>query len=127
MATPAENSGEAAGGDIEGVEGDVTDVNAAFSPPTAEAVQDAMAGFDPQTTLGVIMDCVHLTYINSKGLAVLAGSTRRLNLHLFRVPAPILKVLEMTGLDRLIPHHFDLQTALNAFPPGQELRESRSV
>ena len=22
--------------------------------------------------------------------------------------------LEMTGLDRLIPHHFDLQTALNA-------------
>lgn len=76
--------------------------------------EDAMAGFDPQTTLGVIMDCVHLTYINSKGLAVLAGSTRRLNLHLFRVPAPILKVLEMTGLDRLIPHHFDLQTALGA-------------
>jgi anti-anti-sigma factor len=79
-----------------------------------ERLEQTLAGLDATRTQGLLLDCVHLTYINSKGLGALAGSSSRLNLHLFRVPEPIKKVFAMTGLDHLIALHEDLTSAVMA-------------
>ena len=75
-------------------------------------LHQSLEGIDPARTVGLLMDCVLLSYINSSGLAALAGAGERLNLHLFRLPAPVLKVFQMTGIDRLVPNHADLNTAV---------------
>ena len=77
-------------------------------------LNQSLDGLDPTRVQGVLMDCVLLNYINSSGLAALAGAASKINIQLFRVPPPILKVLQMTGLDRLIPNHSDMATALAA-------------
>jgi len=75
-------------------------------------LHQSLEGIDATRTVGLLMDCVLLSYINSSGLAALAGAGQRLNLHLFRLPAPVLKVFQMTGIDRLVPNHADLNTAV---------------
>jgi anti-anti-sigma factor len=74
-------------------------------------VNQMLEGLD-QTVLGVLVDGIHLTYINSLGLAAFAHHASRLNLRMFRVSDPIAKVIEVTGLTRLIPLYPDLASAL---------------
>lgn len=73
-----------------------------------------LAGLDEKQVLGVLMDCVHLTYINSSGLGALASQATRLNMRLFRMSDPVAKVFEITGLTRAVPAYPDLPSALNA-------------
>jgi anti-anti-sigma factor len=74
---------------------------------------DALAGIDAATLHGVVMDCVGLTYINTIGLAGIAGNAERLRLHLIRVQPMVQKVLDIVGLLRVLPLHPDLPTALD--------------
>lgn len=73
-----------------------------------------LAGLDDGSVLGVLMDGIHLTYINSSGLAALASHAPRLNLRFFRVSEAIQKVLEITSLTRVVPTYSDLTSALSA-------------
>lgn len=77
-------------------------------------LEEALAGLDADTTLGVLVDCIHLAYINSTGLAAFAAHAGRLNMRLFRVSDPIAKVFEITGLTRTVPAYQDLPSALAA-------------
>jgi len=73
-----------------------------------------LTGLDDGSVLGVLMDGIHLTYINSSGLAALAAHSQRLNLRFFRVSEAIQKVLEITSLTRVVPTYADLTSALAA-------------
>ena len=77
-------------------------------------LDEALSGLDGATTLGVLVDCIHLTYINSTGLAAFAAHATRLNMRLFRISDPISKVFEITGLTRAVPAYQDLPSALGA-------------
>jgi anti-anti-sigma factor len=77
-------------------------------------LEQGLAGLDSTTTLGVLVDCIHLLYINSTGLAAFAAHAGRLNMRLFRVSDPIAKVFEITGLTRTVPAYQDLPSALAA-------------
>ena len=92
-----------------------------------ERLEQTLAGLDPTRIQGLLLDCVHLTYINSKGLGALAGASARLNLHLFRVPEPIQKVFAMTGLDRLMAQHSDLQTAVMSLVASHLAKSPRTA
>ena len=73
-----------------------------------------LTGLDEGSVLGVLMDGIHLSYINSSGLAALASHAPRLNLRLFRVSEAIFKVLEITSLTKVVPTYADLTSALSA-------------
>jgi anti-anti-sigma factor len=75
-------------------------------------LDQALTGIETSHTLGLLVDCIHLAYINSTGLGALAAHAQRLNMRLFRVSDPIAKVLEITGLTRAIPAYQDLPSAL---------------
>ncbi len=77
-------------------------------------LDEALSGLDGATTLGVLVDCIHLAYINSTGLAAFAAHAGRLNMRLFRVSDPLSKVFEITGLTRAVPAYQDLPSALGA-------------
>ncbi len=77
-------------------------------------LEQMLAGLDENHVFGVLMDCVHLTYINSAGLAALASQASRLNMRLFRMSDPVAKVFEITGLTRAVPAYPDLASALAA-------------
>ncbi|MCZ3386910.1 MAG: ABC transporter ATP-binding protein, partial [Actinomycetia bacterium] len=50
---------------------------------------------------------------NSTALGTLAAHAERVNLHIFRVPDGVLKVLAMVGFEQLLPPHADLTVAQN--------------
>ena len=77
-----------------------------------QSFEGTFKGFDPALCFGVLMDCVHLAFINSTALGTLAAHAERVNLHIFRVPDGVLKVLAMVGFERLLPPHADLTVAL---------------
>ena len=77
-------------------------------------LDEAFTGLDTVNTLGVLVDCIHLAYINSTGLAAFAAHATRLNMRLFRVSDPLAKVFEITGLTRAVPAYQDLPSALGA-------------
>ena len=77
-------------------------------------LDEALNGLDGATTFGVLVDCIHLAYINSTGLAAFAAHAGRLNMRLFRVSDPVSKVFEITGLTRTVPSYQDLPSALGA-------------
>jgi len=62
---------------------------------------------------GVVLDCAGLKFIASDGLSALAANAKRLELQLFRVPEPILKLLTIVGLHKHLAIHPDLAGALN--------------
>ena len=78
------------------------------------ALDQVLAGLDEASVHGVLLDGVHLSYINSAGLAALASNAPRLNLRCFRISEAIGKVLEITSLQKVIPTYPDLTTALSA-------------
>jgi anti-anti-sigma regulatory factor len=79
---------------------------------SGEIMGNAFAGIDTTTLYCVLMDCYQLSYINTAGLASIAGHTKRLRLRLFRLSDPLRKVLEIVGLMRVLNVHPTLSSAL---------------
>jgi anti-anti-sigma factor len=77
----------------------------------AQQLSDAFAGIDQRNLYGILADCVYLSYISSMGLAALASNAQRVRLRLIRPSAGVLKVLEMVGLQRMVPSFPDLPKA----------------
>jgi len=72
---------------------------------TAPAVRDALAGALSQAVTGILVDLGEVTFLDAAGLGVLASAYRRAGhlpggLRLVAVPARVLRLLTLTGLDR---------------------------
>ncbi len=89
------------------------DFPARIDSQSGEVMGDAFAGLDPTTLHGVVMDCHAMTYINTAGLASIAGHAKRLHLRLFRVSEPVRRVFEIVGLTQLLRIMPTLQAALD--------------
>jgi anti-anti-sigma factor len=87
------------------------DFPARLEQAAAQQVSDSLTGIDQRNIYGVIADCVYLNYISSMGLAALASNAQRVRLRLLRPNAGIIKVLEMVGLQRMVPVFPDLPKA----------------
>jgi anti-anti-sigma factor len=77
----------------------------------AQQLADVFTGIDQRNLYGILADCVYLNYISSMGLAALASNAQRVRLRLIRPSAGVLKVLEMVGLQRMVPCFPDLPKA----------------
>jgi anti-anti-sigma factor len=67
----------------------------------------------------VILDCQHLTYIDSTGLNTLADLYRQGRRFVLIAPSPTLcKVLHIMGLDMLMPVAASVDAALNILTKG---------
>ncbi len=77
----------------------------------AQQLADAFAGIDQRNLYGVLADCVYLSYISSMGIAALASNAQRVRLRLLRPSSGVLKVLEMVGLNTMVPSFPDLPKA----------------
>jgi anti-anti-sigma regulatory factor len=94
------------------------DFPARIDSQSGEVMGDAFAGLDPGTLHGVVMDCHAMTYINTAGLASIAGHAKRLHLRLFRVSEPVRRVFEIVGLTTLLRILPTLQAALGDLDAG---------
>jgi len=79
-----------------------------------ERLGDTLAGLAPGDIHGVVMDCTHLAYINTTGMASLAGHAKRLRLYLHSLPASVQTVFDIVGLNGLLHVHADRSAALRA-------------
>lgn len=75
---------------------------------TAPAVRDALSEAADQAVTGITVDLGEVTFIDAAGLGVLAGAayrTRHLpgGLRLAAVPARVLRLLAVTGLEAHLP------------------------
>ena len=75
--------------------------------------EQSLAGIKEEWIYGSLMDCAQLKQIESQGIASLVNHSRRLNLHLFRVPPHIQKILDLVGVGKHLFIHPDLRGALN--------------
>ncbi|MGD0154038.1 MAG: anti-sigma F factor antagonist [Thermacetogeniaceae bacterium] len=67
----------------------------------------------------IVFDLGDLTFIDSSGLGVILGRYRHISekggrVAIFGVPPTILKVMEISGLTRLIPFYADFASALQS-------------
>jgi anti-anti-sigma regulatory factor len=70
----------------------------------------------------VVLDCQHLTYIDSTGLNVLADLYRRGRRFVLIAPSPTLrKILGIVGLDMLMPVADSVDEALKIYLTGARL------
>jgi anti-sigma B factor antagonist len=72
---------------------------------TAPATRDLLAEAVSQAVTGITVDLSEVTFMDAAGLGVLAGANRDARhlpggLHLVAVPARVLRLLVVTGLDR---------------------------
>jgi anti-sigma B factor antagonist len=79
---------------------------------TAPEVRDALAGATSEAVTGIVVDLSEVTFLDAAGLGALAGGAYRARhlpggLRLVAVPPRVLRLLNITGLDR----------HLAAFPP----------
>jgi anti-anti-sigma regulatory factor len=79
-----------------------------------ERLGETLSGLDASAIFGVVMDCTHLTYINTAGLASLASQVKRLRIHVHSLPDSVRTVLEIVGLLDLLHVHPDRESALRA-------------
>lgn len=89
---------------------------------TAPAARDALAEAASRPVTGVTVDLGRVTFMDAAGLGVLgvaAGRARQLpgGFRLAAVPARVLRLLAVTGLDRHLP--------VSAEPPGSRSRRGR--
>ena len=77
----------------------------------AQQLADTFAGIDQRNLYGVLADCVYLNYISSMGLAAMASNAQRARLRLIRPSESVLKVLNMVGLNKMVPCFPDLPKA----------------
>jgi anti-anti-sigma factor len=102
------------------------DFPARIDSQSGEMMGNAFAGLDPRLLLGVVMDCNPLTYINTTGLASIAGYAQRIHLRLFRVSDPVRRVFQIVGLEKLLRIFPDMRSALDDLlvTPAQPLPRS---
>jgi anti-sigma B factor antagonist len=102
---------------------------------TAPEVREVLAEAAGQAATGVIVDLGEVTFLDAHGLGVLAGASGRARhlpggLRLVAVPARVLRLLTLTGLDRHLtafpaprrsPPHCEnaAPTAAVAAPPAE--------
>ena len=72
---------------------------------TAPAARDALDQAAGQAVTGLIIDLAEVTFLDAAGLGVLVGASKRARrlpegLRLAAVPAHVLRLLQVTGLDR---------------------------
>ena len=82
-----------------------------------ERLGEILAGLDAEKMDAVLFNCADLTYMNTVGLTSLAAHVKRLRLHLFQVPEPVMKVFEIVGLSRYLTILPGLEESLAAIPP----------
>lgn len=78
------------------------------------SMKNALTALHADSIYGVVLDLARLTYINSIGLTGIATNTQRLHMQLYNVPDAVKNVLKRIGLDRFLPIHPDLATALKS-------------
>ena len=88
---------------------------------TASAVRQVLAEAVGRAAVGVIVDLGEVTFIDASGLGVLAGAPSRARhlpggIRLVAVPARVLRLLALTGLDR----HLAAFPAPRGSPPQRE-------
>jgi hypothetical protein len=74
---------------------------------------DTLAGLHPGLVYGLVMDLAPLSYTTTRGLSTLVEHGKRLNLHLFRVPEGVRKVIHLTGLEQHLFLHDDIHSAVD--------------
>jgi anti-anti-sigma factor len=86
----------------------------------AQSVGDRLRALVTNRSVGLIVDLGPTTYLDSSGITLLFGLSdelrrRQQQLHVV-VPegAPIARVLEITGLDQIVPTHATVEDALEA-------------
>lgn len=89
---------------------------------SAHTITGSLEGLEPQLINGLIMDCAPMTSIDSSSMGILAKYAGPKNMHLFRVPEPIMKILTLVGLHTVLPIHSDIGSALDAMIQTQQAR-----
>ena len=80
---------------------------------TITLLQGALDG-QVHDSRNVILECQHLTYMDSTGLNLLADLYRQGRRFVFVAPTPALqKILKITGLDTLLPVAASVEEAIN--------------
>lgn len=74
---------------------------------TADAIRGAASLAVADGASSLCLDLAEVTFMDSQGLNALVGAHRALDrvgaeLHLANVPAPLQRLLELTGLDRVL-------------------------
>lgn len=90
---------------------------------TAEILRNHVAQVLRAGHVHLLMDLNEVRYLDSSGLAVLLGTLRRVrerhgSLRLVCSVRPVLRLLSLTGIDRLLPIHADEEGALQE-PPAE--------
>lgn len=83
---------------------------------TAPQLQETLQQFRPPAVDQVILDLSDLTFLDSSGIGVIVAALKRLReadgeLKIAGASGPVLRVLEITGLDGIIPLHPDVPSA----------------
>ncbi|MFW5845354.1 MAG: STAS domain-containing protein [Planctomycetota bacterium] len=79
----------------------------------ADDLGAALGALDQDLVFGLLLDLAPLGYISSAGLAALVEQSHRLNLHCFRTPEPIRRIIDTTGLGRHLRLHTDIRGAMD--------------
>ena len=92
---------------------------------TADALRTSVAQVMREGHVNLLLDLNGVEYMDSSGLAVLLGTLRRVrerqgSLRLVCQVRPVLRLLSLTGIDRLLPIHPDEDEALHAPPAGED-------
>lgn len=75
---------------------------------------ESFKGLQAKMVDGILMDCAPLTYIDSSSMSALASCSKTHNLQLFRVLDPIMKIMTIVGLNKILPIHADINSAMDA-------------
>lgn len=97
----------------------VLDVNGEVDLYTSPQLRDAIDREVGEGTSRVVVDLTGVTFMDSSGLGVLVGSLKRSRerggeLALVCTEGSVLKVLTITGLDRVFPIHTSVADAVKA-------------
>lgn len=97
----------------------VLDVNGEVDLYTSPQLRDAIDREVGEGTSRVLVDLTGVTFMDSSGLGVLVGSLKRSRerggeLALVCTEGSVLKVLTITGLDRVFPIHSSVADAVGA-------------
>jgi anti-sigma B factor antagonist len=95
----------------------------------AEGFRDAMLSALNAGALGLVVDMTMTTFLDSAGVTALVRATRRAaasdaTVRLAVTAAPVLRVLNLVGIDRLLEVHPSVSAALASLP-DQTAADSR--
>ena len=90
----------------------------------ADGLRDALLGVLNAGALGLVVDMTATTFCDSAGISALTRATRRavannVTMRLVVTAAPVLRVLNLVGIDRLIEVHSSVDAASESLPDGQ--------